>query len=130
MFKHKQFPLQMTDFSQEDSSDVSHHQQRSSSTTDDFICSSVAALLFSGMKTLSWGMVDWIFGVVGVKVHLGHTGNTSNGGTRGRIRGISVSTFNHFLFKVMESIKQESFQLFLKLISVNLHADLYWQQIP
>ena len=124
----KQFPIQIADFSREDSSDVSHHQQRSSSTTDDFICSSVAALLFSGMKTLSWGMVDWIFGVVGGKVHLGHTGNTE--GTRGRIRGISVSTFNHFLFKVMESIKQESFQLFLKLISVNLHADLYWQQIP
>ena len=126
----KQFPIQIADFSREDSSDVSHHQQRSSSTTDDFICSSVAALLFSGMKTLSWGMVDWIFGVVGGKVHLGHTGNTSTEGTRGRIRGISVSTFNHFLFKVMESIKQESFQLFLKLISVNLHADLYWQQIP
>ena len=130
MFKHKQFLLQMTDFSQENSSDVSHHQQRSSSTTDDFICSSVAALLFSGMKTLSWGMVDWIFGVVGGKVHLGHTGDTSNVGTRGRIRGISVSTFIHFLFEVMESIKQESFQLFLELIGVNLHTNLHWQQIP
>ena len=126
----KQFPIQIADFSREDSSDDSHHHQRSSSTTNDFICSSVAALLFSGMKTLSWGMVDWIFGVVGGKVHLGHTGNTSTEGTRGRIRGISVSTFNHFLFKVMESIKQESFQLFLELIGVNLHTNLHWQQIP
>ena len=82
------------------------------------------------MKTFSWGMDDWIFGVVGGKGHLGDTGDTSNVGTRGRIRGISVSTFIHFLFEVMESIKQESFQLFLELIGVNLHTNLHWQQIP
>ena len=33
------------------------------------------------------GEIDWIFGVVGGKVHLGDTGDTSILGSGGRIRG-------------------------------------------
>ena len=83
-----------------------------------------------GDENVYLGAVDWTLGVVGGKVHLGDTGRTSNVGTGGRIRGISVSTFVHFLFKVIETIKQESFQLFLKVLSVLLHSHLHRQQVP
>ena len=71
-------------------------------------------------------MVGWISGVVGGKVLLGEDGKYQPVGSKGRIRGVSVSTFIHFLFEVMESIEQKGFQLFLKLNSVLLYTNLQW----
>ena len=72
------------------------------------------------------GMVDGISGAVGGKVLLGEEGKYQPVGSEGRIRGVSVSTFIHFLFEVMESIEQVGFQLFLKLNSVLLYTNLQW----
>ena len=100
----------------------------SSNTTP--LTSSVPIQTVFGDENASLGVVDWGSGAVGGKVHLGDTGNTSIWGSGGRIRGVSVLTLIQFLFKVMEAIKQESFQLFLELLSVFLHTDFHWQQIP
>ena len=74
-----------------------------------------------GDENVCLGVVDWIFGVLGGKIHLGDTGDTSILGSGRRIRGVFVSTLIQFLFKVMETIKQESFQLFLELQCLTPH---------
>ena len=76
-----------------------------------------------GDENICLGVVHWIYGVV-VGRFTWEILNISIVGSRGRIRGLSVSTLSQFLLEVVKTIEQEGFQQFFELVRVFLYSDL------
>ena len=76
-----------------------------------------------GDENISLGVVNWIYGVV-VGRFTWEILKISIVGSRGRIRGLSVSTLSQFLLEVIKTIEKEGFQQFFELVRVFLYSNL------